>query len=314
MTAMERPRLVIAGAGGVVGRHLIAAARERYDITVLTRRIDGDEGEGVRVVTWKPRAAREGDAAAISALAAELAGAHALVNLAGASIAAGRLGPEHVARVRESRVDGGATLVAANAAAASPVRVWFQMSGVGYYGDRGDEVLNEQSGPGNELLTSISQDWEGSAAAAAERSRLTIGRTGMVLAIDAPAWQRFLLPIRLFVGGALGRGDQWLSWIDADDLARAILWLIENDGARGVYNLTAPAPVRQLEMSRAAARHLGRPALVRVPAFALRLVLGRVADALLLASARVVPQRLLAEGFSFDTPSIDRAVERLVPG
>jgi uncharacterized protein (TIGR01777 family) len=310
---MDRPRLVIAGAGGVVGHHLVAAARERYAVAVLTRRIDGDEPAGTRSVVWNPRAAREGDDAAIASLAQTLSGARAIVNLAGASIADGRLGPDHVARVRDSRTDSAATLAAANAAATVPATAWFQASGVGRYGDRGDEVLTERSGPGDDLLASISRAWEGSATDAAELSRVVVGRIGLVLAADAPAWRRFLLPIRLGAGGRLGSGDQWYAWIDADDLARAILWLLERDDAEGPYNLTAPEPVRQVELSRAAARRLGRPALLRVPAFALRIVLGRVADALLLSSARAVPERLLSEGFTFDTPTLDRAVERLLP-
>jgi uncharacterized protein (TIGR01777 family) len=304
--------MVIAGAGGVVGRHLVAAARERYAITVLTRRIDGDEPAGARAVTWNPCAAREGDDDAIAALAETISGATAIVNLAGASIADGRLGPDHIARVRESRADSAATLSAANAAAV-PATAWFQASGVGRYGDRGDEILTERSGPGDDLMASISRDWEGSATEASERTRVVIGRMGLVLAPDAPAWQRYMLPIRLGVGGRLGSGEQWFAWIDAEDLARSILWLIENDGAEGPYNLTAPEPVRQVDLSRAAARRLRRPALMRVPAFALRLVLGRVADAVLLPSARAVPERLLAEGFTFNVPTVDRLIDRLLP-
>ena len=310
---MAPPRLVIAGAKGVVGRHLVGAARDRYDLTVLTRSVDGAEPAGVRAVAWNPRAAREGDRAAIGALAEVLDGSRALVNLAAVSLSAGRLGPEHAARVVDSRVDGADTLVAANAAAVSPVEVWFQASAVGYYGDRGDEILTESSGAGDDFLASIVRTWEGAAQPAAERSRLVTGRFGLVLAGDAPAWQRYLLPIRLLLGGALGSGKQWYPWIDGHDLARAILWLIETDDAEGAYNLTAPEPVRQAELSRAAARKLGRPASMRVPAFALRLALGRVADAVVLPSIRALPERLLGSGFVFEAATIEQEMTRLWP-
>lgn len=310
---MDRPRLVIAGAGGVVGRHLVTAARDRYHITVLTRRVDGDEPAGTRAVAWNPRAAALGRSDEISAVAAVLDGAQALINLAGASIAAGRLGPEHQARVLGSRVDSTETLVAANRAAGRPVEVWFQGSAVGYYGDRGEQILTEQSGGGEGLLAATAQAWERAAESAAASSRLLIGRFGgFVLAKDSPVWQRFLLPIRLFAGGALGPGDQWYTWIDADDLARAALQLIGDPAAQGAYNFTAPEPVRQLALSRAAARRLNRPALLRAPVFALRAAVGAVADEILLPSIRAVPQRLLAENFSFEVPSVERAMAKLL--
>lgn len=310
---MSRPRLVIAGAGGVVGRHLIAAARDRYDITVLTRHRDGDAPQGVRVRVWNPRAAREEDDRAIGALAGVLDGARALVNLAGAPLSDGRLGSEHARRVVDSRVDSAATLIAANASAIAPVDVWFQASAVGFYGDRGDDLLTEHSAPGDDLLADTARAWEAAAQPAAELSRLLIGRFGLVLAEDAPAWQRLLLPIRLYVGGSLGSGRQWYAWIGADDLARAILWLIEDDEAEGIFNVTAPEPVRQVDLARHAAERLGRPLWTRVPGFALRLGLGGVADALVLPSIRALPQRLQSSGFTFSFPTIERMMTHLLP-
>ena len=133
-----------------------------------------------------------------------------------------------------------------------------------------------------------------------------------MLATDAPAWQRLLLPIRLGVGGPLGNGRQWYPWIGADDLSRAILFLLEHPQARGVYNLTAPEPVRQLDLARRVAKRLRRPAIVPVPTPLLRLVLGAAADALVLASARALPQRLEALGFPFEYPRLEPLMEKLL--
>ena len=137
------------------------------------------------------------------------------------------------------------------------------------------------------------------------------GVFGIVLAKEAETWKKLLLPIKLFVGGPLGSGQQWFSWIDADDLARAILFLIESD-AEGVFNLTAPEPVRQITLTRQTAAKLSRPAVVPAPAFALRLALGGLADALILASAKVLPARLEREGFTFERPTFESELNELL--
>jgi len=307
---MERPRLIIAGAGGVVGRHLSAAARDRYDVVVLTR--GGTTPAGARSVRWSPSAASDGDDSALDALAGELDGAAALVNLAGSSIAAGRLGEAHVRRVRESREQAGATLVAAAQRAKAPPPVWFQASGIDIYGDGGERVLDETASvAGDGPIQLVGRAWEASADGARPFARVILGRIGVVLAPDAEAWTKLLLPIRLFVGGPLGSGQQWFPWIEADDLARAILFLIEDERAEGPYNLVAE-PVRQIELTRLAARALRRPAFMPAPAFALRLALGGVADVLLLTSKRAVPARLREAGFSFQAPTAEAAVAKLL--
>ena len=307
------PRLVIAGASGVVGRALVHAAADRYDVTVLTRRVSGAEPAGARARAWNPTAARDQDHDALADLAEAIAGAEALVNLAGSSIAAGRFGPAHRAELLSSRLTATETLVHAAALAPEAPSVWLQGSAVGLYGDRGEEELHDGSSAGTNLfLCEVGQAWEAAAAPAAERSRLVVGRIGLALHPEAEAWRRLLLPIRLFVGGPLGSGRQWWPWIHADDLARAMLFVIEHDAFEGPVALTAPAPARQIEVTRAAAARLGRPAFVPVPAFALRIVLGRMADELLLPSARVVPRRLLEAGFEFRYGTIQEAVEGLL--
>ena len=309
---MTQPTLVIAGAGGVVGRHLVTAATERYDITVLTRSVDGDEPAGTTAVAWNPKAAKENDEKTLDKLAEVLDGAHAVVNLAGASIDDGRMDEAHKRRVLESRVDSTNTLVAAFERATNPPPTWFNASAVGYYGSRGDEILTEDSAPQDSFfLSKVSQAWEDAARQVGDKTRLTIGRFGLVLANDAPAWKQFRLPIELFVGGPLGDGKQWYAWIDADDLARGVLFLLESESAEGVHNFTAPEPVRQLTMTRKAAAKMGRPAVVPAPAFALQLILGGLADALLLPSARALPTRLEEAGFTFNQPTIDAEMDKL---
>jgi uncharacterized protein len=308
---MPLPKLVIAGAGGVIGRALLDACRDRYTCVVLTR--GGTELPGSTSVRWAPDAAERGDEAELERLALILDGTRAMVNLAGASIADGRLDDDHVRRVRDSRLRVAATLVAASRRASAPPAVWFQASGVDIYGDRGETILDEDASvAGDALMSLVGRAWEASAEPARGFARVLIGRMGVVLAPEAPAWRRLLLPIRLFVGGPLGSGRQWFPWIEAGDLARAIIFLIESPEAEGVHNLVAE-PVRQVELARAAARRLRRPALVPVPAFVLRIVVGRLADTLLLSSKRVVPRRLRGAGFTFEAGTLEEALPTLLP-
>ena len=311
MEERARPTLVIAGASGVVGQHLIRHALERYDIRILTRRSNVKSPAGVMSVVWNPTAAKEGDETALERVGEALSGVAALINLAGASIADGRLGEDHKRRVLESRVDSTATLLEAHKRSSAPPPVWLQGSATGYYGDAGERELTEDAPPAEDFfLADVCQAWE-SAAGDANGARLIIGRTGLVLAKDAPAWQKMLLPIKLFVGGRFGDGEQWYPWVDADDLARAMLFLIEGE-SRGVYNLTAPEPVRQIDLVERTARRLGRPAIFPTPAPLLRLAIGEVADALLLPSAKVVPAKLQEEGFTFQHTQIESELDKLL--
>lgn len=308
-------KLVIAGASGLIGQYLKALCIGKYDITVLTRQAATTRADGIRQVQWQPEAAKNNDSAALERLSKELEQATAVINLAGASIADGRLDKRHKARVLSSRVDSTTTLVTALERCKNPPATFFQASAVGYYGDRAAETLDElASAQAGNFLSEVCEAWEAAAQPATSKTRLVVGRIGVVLAKDAPAWQKLLLPIKLFVGGPLGSGQQWFAWIHAHDLARAILYLLENSEATGVYNLVAPEPVQQQQLTQRAANKLGRPAFVPAPAFALRLALGEVADALLLSSSRAVPARLQESGFSFTYPTLEAALEELLPG
>lgn len=327
---MGSGRVVIAGGTGLLGTGLVTALRtERPELEVVVLSRSGGVGEPVvgsggmarrsgatesRVVDWRPDAAAARDEGELERLANVLDGAVAVVNLAGASIGAGRLGPEHVARVRSSRVNSTATLVAAAGIARTAPGVFVQGSAIGIYGDRGDEVLTEDAALADSgVLVGSSRDWEAAAAPVARRSRLVVGRTALALHPDAPSWQRMLLPVRWFVGGPLGSGRQWLSWITVEDHARALLHLIEHDALAGTFNLAAPEPIRQAALVRAVAERLHRPSFFPVPAPLLRLVLGRLADATILPSARVIPDRLLSSGFRFLHPTFDAALDHLLP-
>ncbi len=298
----------------MIGRHLMRAALDRFDVVVLTRHAAEAQPPGVRALAWRPDAARSGNEEQLSRLTSALEGAQGLVNLAGASIGDGRLGRAHLRRVIASRVDSTATLVTALRRCRRPPRAMIQASASGIYGRKGDALVTEESDvdPGF-VMGEVCRAWEAAAAPAGSRSRLCVTRAGMVVAQDADAFQRMLLPIRLGLGGPLGSGNQWMAWIDADDLARAILFLVEREDLQGVFNASAPAPIRQREMARLAARRLRRPYGFPVPAAALRLALGRLADATVLQSARMVPARLLDAGFTFDTPTAGEALARAIP-
>lgn len=318
--------MVIAGASGVVGRHLITAARARgWRLRVLTRSTAAgslpvvDDDAPQRLMAWSPQRAAGDDAAAQRVVARALEGADVVVNLAGASLSEGRLDAPHRRRVRDSRVDATRALVRGWLRASNPPAVWVQASAVGYYGDTGETQVDESAPQGRMFLSEVCHAWEETARSVREElgegrnaPRQIMARLGLVLAEDAPAWEKMLQPVRLGLGGALGSGKQWWSWIDADELAEALFFLIERESAEGVYNLTTPEPVRQLDLVRAAARRLDRPAILPAPAAALRLLLGAVADELLLASCKALPTRLEAEGYTFRTPGIAAELDQLL--
>jgi uncharacterized protein len=314
-----KPLLIIAGSSGVIGNHLINAALARYDIRVLTRSVDPGRRGDVQQVSWNPRAAKENNEQALQSTGNALSGAYAIINLSGSSIADGRLDKKHQQEVLESRVDAANTLLEAFKRSHNPPAIWFQASAVGYYGDRKEEILDEYSPPQTGyFLSDICVAWENAAKPFEDfvfdkETRIVTGRFGVVLAKDAPAWQKMLQPIKAWVGGPLGSGRQWYPWVDADDLARAILFLIENGSCEGPYNLTAPEAARQLELFRKAAKKLHRPGFTPVPAFALRLLLGKnAADVFVLNSANVKPKRLLEAGFKFTYPTVDKVLEKLL--
>lgn len=301
-------RVIVTGGTGLVGRALAASLTlDGYEVVVLSRYPDRhrpDPRAPVQVRGWDGRTAQGwGDLAS---------GARAIVNLAGASIAGGRWTAERKALIRQSRIDATRAVVSAVQAAARPPQTVVQASAVGYYGRRGAEAIAEEAPPGDDFLARLVVDHETEAArVTAFGARLAVARTGVVLAREGGALPRLLLPFRWFVGGPVGSGRQFVSWIHIADEVAALRFLLEDPRAEGPFNLTAPEPVTNAAFARAAGRALRRPALIPAPAPVLRLLLGEMAT-VVLDGQRVVPRRLTSLGFRFRFAEIDAAVRALL--
>lgn len=242
-------------------------------------------------VAWNPATGELGGAAV---------GADAVVNLAGASIADGRWSDKRKAELHSSRIDTTRALITALAKMNARPRVLVSASATGVYGNRGDEVLTEESLPGNEFLSNLAKDWEAEALKAeAIGVRVVLARFGVILARDGGALPKIVLPFRFFAGGKIGSGKQWMSWISLDDVIEILRFALESGNVRGPINVISPQPVQNAEFTKTLASALHRPALFPVPPFALRLALGEMADALLLSSQRVLPKKLESLGYRF---------------
>jgi uncharacterized protein (TIGR01777 family) len=300
-------RVVVAGGTGFLGRPLAATLRERgYDVVVLARRDTPPVADGVRMASWDPDGST-------GAWAAEIDGARAVINLAGANIAGKRWTAERKEELRDSRVLSTRSLAAAVRAAHGKPATFLQGSAVGFYGLLGDEEVDESFPPGDDFFGRMAVAWEAEARPVEPLGvRLVILRSGVVLARDGGALEKMMLPFRLFAGGPIASGRQYISWIHRDDWIAFLLWALEYTGAVGPLNATAPHPVTNAEFSRAIGRALGRPSWLRVPGFALRAAVGELATYALLNGQRVVPARALALGFPFKYPDIDSALAAIM--
>ena len=299
--AMVKLHVVIAGGTGFLGGALTRSLRSSgHRVTVLSRR-PTQPGEAA----WP----RDGAAGAES----PIDGADAVVNLAGTSIASGRWTAARKADIRNSRVNATRQLVRAITAAESKPGVFLSGSAVGYYGSRDDEPLTEGAPPGTDFLAGVCRDWEREAEAAAAHSRVVFLRTGLALGRDGGALPTMALPFRLFAGGRAGAGTQYMSWIHRDDWVSLVQWAMMTPGVAGALNLTAPEPVTNATFAARLGAALHRPAWLPAPASAMRLVLGEMADALLLGGQRVVPRAAIDRGFRFEYPLLDGALRALYP-
>ncbi|MBO8142459.1 MAG: TIGR01777 family protein [Firmicutes bacterium] len=295
-------RVVIAGGTGFIGRALVRRlAAGGHHVTVLTRQDPGRASrslpDAVAVCRWSP-----GTGAPLE----PVDGADAVVNLAGATIA--RRWTRAAKRlIVDSRVGATGSLIQAIRASQAPPRVLVNASAVGYYGPRGDEWVTEDDPPGSDFLATVCRRWEEAACAAEPLGvRVVLLRTGLVLGRGG-ALPRLALPFRLFAGGPLGSGRQWMPWIHLDDCAALISFALQDDRIRGPINVTAPNPVPNREFARALGRALGRPAALPVPAPLLRAALGEMAD-MLLTGQRAVPRRAMALGFQFRFAELEPAL------
>jgi uncharacterized protein (TIGR01777 family) len=295
-------KIVVAGGTGFIGEPLVESLSPAHDVAVLSRN-PGKVRKG-RGVQWDPLSGGPWQD--------ELASADAVINLAGESIGDGRWTKERKRALLQSRLDATNAIASVLLSHPRPDRVLVNASAIGFYGSRGDDELDEQSSPGNDFLAGVVREWEAAARRAEPAARVVIVRFGIVLGPEGGALEKMLLPFKLFGGGPMGNGRQWMSWVDREDVLAIIRWAIENQSARGVYAAVAPHPVRNVEFARALGRALHRPSFMPAPAPALRLALGEMADGLLLSSQRVLPRRLTAEGYEFRSPELGPALERIV--
>jgi uncharacterized protein (TIGR01777 family) len=293
-------RIIISGASGLVGSALVPSLEAAgHTVVRLVRSSTGDvPGEAV----WDP-AAEALDPAIID-------GADAVINLNGRSIAESRWNSTVKAELRSSRLDSTRTLADTIRKVANPPAVLINASAVGFYGDRGEEVLDENSSIGEGFLAELSQDWERAAyAASSDHTRVVLLRLGVVVARGG-ALGKMLTPFKLGLGGPIGSGRQFWPWIGIEDVFGMVGFILGNEEIEGPVNAVAPQEIRCAEFARTLGRVLSRPAFIPLPAFAARLALGEMADSLLLASQRVRPRALENAGYQFTSPTLDDAIRK----
>ncbi|HEX8354482.1 MAG TPA: TIGR01777 family oxidoreductase [Pyrinomonadaceae bacterium] len=300
-------KVIVTGSTGLVGRALVRSLlADGHGVTRLVR--GGSQGfraPGTAAVHWDPERG-EIDAK-------ELEGHDAAVHLAGESIAEGRWDDEKKRRILESRVKGTRLFTEALAGLKERPRALVSASAVGFYGDRGDEVLSEESASGTDFLSEVCREWEKATLAASRAGmRVVHARIGVVLSAEGGALPKMLTPFKLGLGGRVGSGRQYMSWITLEDLVGVIRRAIDDETLRGPVNAVAPRPVTNEQFTKALGRVLGRPTVFAVPAFAARLAFGEMADALLLSGSRVEPARLREAGHQFRHTEIEGALRSVL--
>jgi uncharacterized protein (TIGR01777 family) len=303
-------RIVIAGGTGFLGSPLAeVSADDGHDVRVLSRRLapgealhdSGTGTPGITRVGWNPDAQTAPWASVID-------GADAVINLAGAGIGEQRWTAQRKAQIRDSRLTPTRQLVAAIKSVRIPPPVFISGSAVGYYGASGEEPKTELAPAGDDFLAHVCEDWEAEAKkAASPATRVVLIRTGVVLERSGGALAKLLTPFRMFAGGPMGSGRQYMSWIHRIDWVELVRWIVATPAVSGAVNATAPVPVTNREFGKALGRALHRPSLLPMPGFALTLLLGEMAEALVLTGQRVIPARANAQGFHFKYPEIDLA-------
>jgi uncharacterized protein len=297
-------RILVSGVSGPIGAALLPSLKARgYDLVRLVRRNVGGTAADDEQIPWEP--ASPIDPAAVS-------GFDAVIHLAGESIA-GRWTAEKKAKIRDSRVTGTSHLSKALAKADPKPQVFISCSAIGFYGDRGEEVLNEESAAGTGFLSDVCCEWEAATHPAAQTGIRTVQiRTGVVLSPKGGALGKMLTPFKLGFGGKIGNGRQWMSWIDVQDMVGAIHHILKTDLLQGPVNMVAPKPVTNAEFTKTLAGVLSRPAIFPMPTFAVKLAFGEMGEALLLGSQRVEPAQLVASGYPFRFSELRTSLQNLL--
>lgn len=296
-------RILISGASGFIGGALIPSLESSgAEITRLSRSKSG-ANTTTKTVPWDPT----------KPIAPEsISGFDAVIHLAGESIV-GRWTASKKGKIRDSRVVATRNLAQAIAQAKDKPKVFICSSAIGYYGDRGDELLNESSNPGTGFLPDVCREWEAATQPAAAASIRTVQiRTGIVLSSKGGALAKMLTPFKMGVGGRIGSGRQWMSWIDIEDMIGGILHVLNSDSLRGPVNMVAPKPVTNSEFTKTLAAALSRPAIFPMPAFAVKLAFGEMGETVLLGSQRVDPAQLLHSGYQFRFNDLQGSLENLL--
>lgn len=303
LSSAANMKILVSGSHGLVGKALIQSlTTDGHEVLRLVRRA---RAFGAPEVEWHPNQGQLD--------AQHLEGVDVVVHLAGESIASGRWTESKKRAIRESRVKGTSLLSEVLAQLSRPPSVFLSASAIGYYGDRGDELLTEQSAPGEDFLSSVCVEWENATKPAIEKEIRTIhARFGVILDAGGGALAQMLTPFRMGIGGRVGTGKQWMSWIALGDVVNGLKFLIADKPVQGPVNFVAPNPVRNAEFTKTLGRVLSRPTLFPVPAFGARLAFGELADALLLSSQRVEPGVLEDKGFLFSWPTLEPALRHLL--
>ena len=297
-------KILITGASGLIGTALQKSFAEKgFEVLVAGRRFinkpdhvvwDAEKGFGAEGLK-------------------KIEGVDAIIHMAGEPISAWRWTEEKKKAIRDSRVIGTKTIIDDIAKLKSKPKVLISASGIGYYGDRDDQILNERSGIGDTFLAEVARDWEAEARKAENYGvRVVITRNGIVLSKDGGALATMLTPFSLGVGGVVGSGKQWMSWIALEDFVRIINFVLENEEIEGAINAVSPSPVTNEEFTKTLGDVINRPTFLPLPKFAVDLMMGEMGDALLLASTRVVPDKLEKAGFEFKFPELKGALEHAI--
>ena len=300
MVALESARVLLTGSSGFLGSALLPTLKARgFEVTRLVRGVAAKEDE----IRWNPAWPPSSEA---------ISGFDAVIHLAGETVV-GRWTASKKTKIRDSRVTGTRNLVHALLEAKDRPRVLISASAIGYYGDRGDELLNELSTSGSGFLADVCREWEAAAQPAVNAGiRTALVRTGVVLSRDGGALKKMLLPFQMGIGGNIGSGRQWMSWIHLQDWIGAIHHILKNDLVQGPVNLVGPKPVTNAEFTKTLASVLSRPAIFPVPAFVAKLAFGQMGEEVLLGSQRVEPARLVTSGYPFQYSDLRKALEAVL--